>query len=404
MISLRQYLRASKDVLSKCVNADRTIHVVFGNQAGDCDSIVCSLLQGYYLFTTTSPPAQKDLIFPVLPIPESDFKLRGETAALLDKCGIPTSELIFMDQVKWGEVSVGKVTLVDHNVLSERMSFLEPHVCEIIDHHVDGELYKNTVPAESRTIDLVGSCATLVASNFIDRSDLFFKERNSVSETSEGAGGESNDSLISTLLFHTIVLDTVNLSPAAKKAKELDHKVASFFCDNYKLDRNKAFDFMQSIKFDRKFWHSLSTIDQLRLDYKEYQGKACRLGISSILLPLEELLQSPDSETFTSQTAEYMNSRGLDVLVVMTLHFCPESPGKPVRGMALAAKSLEDFNAFKNCILESSLSSEVIKEWAFDDNKLAVASFSQGNATASRKKVAPLLTALMSQEEDSTEK
>ena len=126
MISLRQYLRASKDVLSKCVNADRTIHVVFGNQAGDCDSIVCSLLQGYYLFTTTSPPAQKDLIFPVLPIPESDFKLRGETAALLDKCGIPTSELIFMDQVKWGEVSVGKVTLVDHNVLSERMSFLEP--------------------------------------------------------------------------------------------------------------------------------------------------------------------------------------------------------------------------------------------------------------------------------------
>jgi hypothetical protein len=72
--------------------------------------------------------------------------------------------------------------------------------------------------------------------------------------------------------------------------------------------------------------------------------------------------------------------------------------------MALAAKSLEDFNAFKNCILESSLSSEVIKEWAFDDNKLAVASFSQGNATASRKKVAPLLTALMSQEEDSTEK
>ena len=51
-----------------------------------------------------------------------------------------------------------KLTLVDHNVLSQADSHLGTSIFRVIDHH------KREKPLDRRdTIEMVGSCATLVA-------------------------------------------------------------------------------------------------------------------------------------------------------------------------------------------------------------------------------------------------
>ena len=62
MLSFRQYLRASKTLFVTTTKAKAAaagseekvlFDIVVGNEAGDCDSIVSSLLQAYYLSSTS---------------------------------------------------------------------------------------------------------------------------------------------------------------------------------------------------------------------------------------------------------------------------------------------------------------------------------------------------------------
>ena len=52
------------------------------------------------------------------------------------------------------------------------------------------------------------------------------------------------------------------------------------------------YDFLAQSKFDIDFWRSLSTIDALRLDYKQFIASSGDVfGAASVLLPLSDFLE-----------------------------------------------------------------------------------------------------------------
>jgi inorganic pyrophosphatase/exopolyphosphatase len=466
MLSFRQYLRASKTLFVTATKAKAAaagseekvlFDIVIGNEAGDCDSIVSSLLQAYYLSSTSYKFVRMEEmrhVFPVLPIPEADFKLRGETCALLKKCGILPDELIFLDQVPWKNVDIGRVTLVDHNALAPSMSFLAPAVHAIVDHHVDEKLYLDIVPDERRHIEMVGSCCSLIAEKFLKHEELFFFHDKE--DEDERADGLESRHILSTLLFATIVLDTVDLSPDAKKATSLDIQMVDFFVKKFNYDRKKTFDSLQSIKFDPSFWKSLGIRDKLRLDYKQYQAKEegpnkTAVGISAVLVPLSAWVHvtNPntgkldpefplegqdvqdvviDRSSFLPTVCRYMDEREIDVLIVMCLHFAEENGvNKPVRELLLASRDETLFTKFQKGLLETESSkgrldlavineglgltdgdlerhdwggkwteNEYTGEKDFSDGMhLYVKPYRQNNASASRKQVAPIVQQIL---------
>ena len=79
------------------------------------------------------------LIVPVLNIPESQFRLRTETTYFFRKLQIPTSCLVFRDQLDLATLHTDnklQLTLVDHNILTGSDVIMEDCVSMVIDHHV----------------------------------------------------------------------------------------------------------------------------------------------------------------------------------------------------------------------------------------------------------------------------
>lgn len=72
----------------------------------------------------------------MLNVPDSDYRLKTEVVFLFSKYGIDKSDLIFVNDLdtlrKTGAYSIH---LVDHNVLTDSQSDMEPKVTTIVDHH-----------------------------------------------------------------------------------------------------------------------------------------------------------------------------------------------------------------------------------------------------------------------------
>ena len=181
--------------------------IVMGNEAADLDSMVSAILYGQLASASGAPGAP--LVVPVINCPRGDFALRTEAVYLFAALDVDVDALLFIDEInleplyRSGRLSL---TLVDHNTLSAAQAKYTDAVDGVIDHHADGGLYPQ---AEPRTIEPVGSAATLVAEAVLqDRPALI-------------------DSVSATLLLGTILLDTVNLDPAAGRVTAKDRDIAA---------------------------------------------------------------------------------------------------------------------------------------------------------------------------------
>lgn len=154
--------------------------VVLGNEAGDMDSIVCAIVYAYYqsIATATAAPTGAAAAAPVrwLPlinVPAKYLGLRLDTIWLLQRHGVSADALTFIDGVgdlsAWAKRSGASVSvcLVDHNRLTESQAVLAPLITRIVDHHKDDAQYTATVPANRRTVQVIGSCTSLVASELM---------------------------------------------------------------------------------------------------------------------------------------------------------------------------------------------------------------------------------------------
>ena len=290
---LNQYLTEAKtDINYKSIDT-----LVMGNEAADLDSMASALA---FAFTLSCSDRKKNIV-PLMPIIRGDFKLRTEAAYVFDRAGIDLNSVIFLDDINLERLmkKVDGLALVDHNRLSAHCEPYRDKVSMILDHHKDEGLYPG---AGTRVIEPVGSCATLVGEDLTRRCPELAK-----------------DPHLATLLWGTILLDTVNLAPDADRVTPKDEAVSNTLMTACSLDQDVYFRAIQKAKFDTK---DLGTFDLLRKDYKEFRFNSNRCGIASALLPLV-LWDKKDPELCLSFET-YVKRRDLDVLISMNAYTDPE--------------------------------------------------------------------------------
>ncbi len=353
--ALEQYL---KTVKSRMGDAGR-MHCIVGNEAADLDSMASALVYAYFRGSTAETP---DTVFvPLIPIPRDDFKLRTEAVFLFSEAGVDPQWLVFSEDIDLKPLyNAGKLelTLVDHNRPTGAQAEFENAVTGVIDHHADEGLFETASP---RKIEPVGSAATLVTELIL---------------------GEAEDLLdagVTTLLLGTILLDTVNLDPEAKRVTPKDETVAAELLKRSGIEQKALFDRVQHEKFNVS---ALDSSDLLRKDYKQWELGRHRVGISSVLLSFADWLKK--DSTLSQSLARYAESGNLDLLLAMNAYTAPEFTrelGVYCPDSELRAKLLDHL---EQCGLElTPITAET------PDGSTAL--FAQGNLGISRKKLQPML-------------
>ncbi|NWR81775.1 PRUN1 Exopolyphosphatase, partial [Centropus unirufus] len=348
------------------VRDHREVHVVMGNEACDLDSAVSALAMAYFL--AKSSPAPKAAFVPVLNIPRADFALRTETTFLLREQGLPASCLIFRDEIDLGGLhgaGLLSLTLVDHHVLPGADAALDEAVVEILDHRP----LERDRPGCRLTVEPVGSCATLVTERM-----------------AQGPPGVL-DRLTATLLHGTILLDCVNLSPAAGKATARDVACVSLLEARFPElpARDAIFKALQTAKFDVS---GLTTEQMLRKDLKVLAAAELLLAVSGIYVDLEVFLRRPG---LLQDLDAFCQAHGYGALVAMTIAY--NERNEPSRQLAVYSQS-ESVRSAVCRVLEEATTPPLLLQ-ALPSPLACVGAYTQGNTLASRKKVLPILRAAL---------
>ncbi|PKL07661.1 MAG: hypothetical protein CVV51_12940 [Spirochaetae bacterium HGW-Spirochaetae-7] len=352
--SLGTFLKDS----AQAARAGKPARIFMGNEASDLDSMAASIL-----FAWSSGAASGGLPnIPVMNIPREDFNLRTEALWLFQEVGIDQKDLVFLDDIDLGKLLAGaasRLVLVDHNKLSAAQVAWEPKVEEILDHHADEGLY----PSAKKTIAPVGSASTLVAELML-------------------AGSATLSPAVATLALGTILLDTVNLDPEAKRVTPRDAAAAASLLPASGSDQKVLFDRLQLEKFNVA---ALSSRDILRKDYKEYRMGTVMCGMSSALLPMADWFMK--DAAIEAAFSQYAKSRKLDVLIVMGAYTAPEF----TREMAVHSKDAGLRKRLVEFMNKSGLGLAPLK--AADGIPAGNTEyFSQADLSQSRKKLQPLLS------------
>ncbi|KAJ3064486.1 hypothetical protein HDU98_012108 [Podochytrium sp. JEL0797] len=287
---------------------------VVGNEAVDVDSFASSVLLAVYL-SATSPSGEH--FVPLVPLVETEFSQRGDSAAALRFAGLCGVPLLFCDALSRSTLltpnalSKQRIALADHNAPAASLCklFTAPlDIVAIVDHHKDeNPLQKCDL---LRIVEPTASAASLVA--------LLFK-RDLPTLLDEQAAK---------LLLCPIVLDTVNFTNPRcthKDTEARDFLVEIILKHDPAFNQSILFDALQKAKFDTA---SLSCVQLLNRDYKQTHCIAlndpsvvCELGIASVTTSLSNLLARSEQGSFASfrrALTDFVAEKRLDILLVMT--------------------------------------------------------------------------------------
>lgn len=158
--------------------------------------------------------------------------------------------LFIRDEISPALFSASQFILVDHHVNHN----VRERIIEVLDHRPFDK--SANLPADSRQrIEDVGSCCTLIADRILEQND----------ETTALAD-------ILRLLYPVIVLDTVNFSPAADKARALDFSVADRIEQRLGLNRTNATQIYNDLVKARADVSILNSYEMLWKDLKVVNG------------------------------------------------------------------------------------------------------------------------------------
>ncbi len=311
---------------------------------------------------------------------------------------------------------------MDHNELQGKIgSVYSGRVLGVIDHHQD----ENTVPQdtepEPRLIEKCGSCTSLVVRTFKSSWDML-----SSSAMSSGAGHAQGDIIaddgmvrrtwdaqLAKMALASILIDTTNLT-VEDKVEAADREAVEYLEAKIHLSpkNTKTWDrseLYKEIDAAKKNIEGLKLVDILRKDYKEWTENGNKLGISSVVKPLEFIVTkarqtNSHHEPFEQGISDFMKPRSLSIYAIMTastfgngfrrelfLHATP-------RGGYVISRFAE------RAATELGLESLEVKGIPTDNDLQGSESGSsptrrmwlQNDITKSRKQVAPLLRAAMS--------
>ncbi|KAF7644324.1 hypothetical protein LDENG_00224150 [Lucifuga dentata] len=346
-------------------NADGTgpgFHVVMGNEACDLDSMVSALAYAYFL----SKMADSDmLVLPLLNIRRADFVLRSDNLFLLRQTELSPELLLFRDQLDLRRLQRAgrlRLTLVDHNVLPSSDSDLEGAVVEVIDHHLLEREPSASCPV---AVEMVGSCATLVTERIMQKAP------------------DVLDQQLAQLLYGTILLDCVNMAPAAAgkvTPKDSQHAAALEACFPALPPRGALFQALQNAKFDVS---GLNTEQMLLKDMKAVSA-SLNLAVSVLYISLEDFLQRAELE---AELRAFCQRFGLDLLLLMTICFTDSK--EPIRELAVYSHSA--ICREEVCQYLEQAHNPTLNLSPISSPHPHVTAYQQGNTLASRKKVLPVI-------------
>ena len=425
--SLRAFLSHAKTTLTTALNKNEKITLVIGNESADLDSLTSSILYAY--LRSLSPPRGSftPLCIPLLNIPTADISLRPEFKALFRHANIEISHISTLDDLP----SLSKITeslppsntrwiLVDHNKLQGRLGEIySDQVHGAIDHHEEENAVPQDTDPDLRVIEKCGSCTSLVVRTMRSAWDA-----STSSALSSGAAHGQGDSLVddvsvirtwdaqvAKLALASILVDTTNLT-AEWKVENVDREAVNY------LEAKIGVASQNAGKWDRaQFYTEIATAEKdienlpfddiLRKDYKRWTEHGQTLGISSVVRPLDFLVEKATKDTpphdkethFVTAIGDFMTARSLSIFAIMTTS--TSANGDFQRELLLQATS--PGSAAANTFAKSASS-----ELGLEDRSIAALSHRPGamqpssegpwrkiwlqkDVSKSRKQVAPLL-------------
>lgn len=406
--STTHILTSLVDFLQSQKQQTKISNIVIGNPAGDADSIVTALCWAY-VASWAQEPANGNILTPVMSIPRHDLQTqRPETMLLLQWASVSIDSLLDVTDVRNDpdRFCGAQVTLVDHNRLDtsafDAGTVLDWTVTGILDHHYDEGLYKDT--CDMREIAFENNRATVASTTTL------------VAERATN-NDERLPSDVALLLLGTILLDSVNMNPAAGKGTPRDQAAIDALLANTdwrdgrltvsadpklwdsetgRPDPSVFFERLQQAKFDVDFWKTLSVRDALRLDYKQFNpngsgDSGSPFGASTVLVDWNTFLEK---ENVPASIAAYMQDVNVSFLAIMCAFTLPNSD-ELHRQMILCAKQptlLDDLiQHLQELGPEDNLQLVERTESSVSEGNLHVRAFDQNKINASRKQVAPLL-------------
>ncbi|CAK0859779.1 unnamed protein product [Prorocentrum cordatum] len=313
------------------------------------------------------------------------MRLRSETVLLLQLCGVDSASLIFLDDPQAKELleHANRVVLVDHNKATGLVADIAAgRVAIIVDHHKDlGQHTNVTGPARNIAFKdakaTAGSCCTLVAEAFLE------------SPSGRALLACENGSAARALLG-VILIDTVGLEQRFQKVTPRDVVAAESLQSLAPAPASdELFRQLDAAKFDDKFWEQLGADQCLRYDYKRFEAGGRALGLSSVLCSLHALVGKAG---WAEESARW--AQGVDLFGVLSNRKCKDGVARELLlmssdGGALASEAAQYAARFEDPVL--SLQPLPLPE----GGPPGALAFSQGNSAASRKQVAPCLSAFL---------
>jgi inorganic pyrophosphatase/exopolyphosphatase len=402
-----------------------------GNEAGDADSIISSLILSYVRnclnVDSVDGSGEQEIAkvpgntgVPIVSINREDMALRRDVIRLLSLLGIDDQNLTYIDDDSFRSIVNNRhedsekeesvsFTLVDHNKLrNDLYGLYQNHVVEILDHHKDEGCHIQSVLDDKRNVAfeganaLVGSSCTLIVEEIIGSASV---------------ADELVDPGVGLSLLGVILLDTLNMSTAAGKGTSRDEAAINFLMEktnwtslhadesirhliwsdeigseptNDGPDREKLFRFLNDAKSDPAFWDDMTGRDALRIDYKRFTSTDGEkvFGLSSVMLSISSLLSKKD---FEKQVMNYMGEANIALLGILSMTIVN---GTPNREFLLIGHKTE-VNALTEFFLDPNSSASFLemsleKNASFSDDR-EYNFFKQKNPKGSRKQVAPVM-------------
>nr|XP_029719141.1 exopolyphosphatase PRUNE1-like [Aedes albopictus] len=348
--------------------------VVLGNESCDLDSAVSSIALAFHLSKTPVEFLQSvkgsDCIIPVLNVTREDLPLKTEVVYYLQENRFELNDLICRDEIRLPEVSGDtSFVLVDHHVSQYRAN-----VVGVVDHRpfdsssmLNGGIFK--------CIEQVGSCASLVTKIVEDSGTL------------RGKSADTADLL--KFLYGPIVLDTVNFSKEADKARPLDYEMAQAIEQYLNIEsseetRRTLFDQLVAKRSDVS---SLNSSQILSKDLKIVSKRGRIVAIPGYPMLVQDYVKL---ENAAQSVQAFARKFGCNIIVLMGMKVNSEN-GSVRRDLGII--NINDLNLQKQ-IVSAIISNAVID---FNVQKLDNISFLEGefyeqmNIKASRKQLLPLI-------------
>ncbi|XP_014600781.1 PREDICTED: protein prune homolog isoform X1 [Polistes canadensis] len=372
---METFLTASKSALTKLFEYS-TIRIVLGNQSCDLDSAVCALAQGFCEYLNEKKKNKENVaVIPILNVTKKEFRIKTEVIYYFRQHGISYELLTFRDEIDpnilKGYGNKIEVVLVDHHVLGNDDMTLVNSVVEIIDHHPQDASW----PWHGKTIhlDLVGSCATLVAHNLLIKHP------------------ESVDAWLANFLRGPILLDTCKFSKEANRTTSLDREIMETLerISSLGSDRDQIYQGILTAKTDI----SELTPDDLVLRDLKFESNVPFIGLPILIKDFLTL------EGAIGAVEKFTESRKCMVAILMGIALKNDHVTRDIAVFSLLTNGLE--NKIINALLESSEPPlELTLEKRIEEEKYNLFYYKQGNVCASRKQILPIVRETLSKDRD----